>query len=69
MFLMTAKSTSRGRSYEYVRLCESVWKNGRSSRRIIATLGRKDQLEQHLDRLFELLRGHKPSQAPDPHRR
>ncbi len=66
MFLMTAKSTSRGRSYEYVRLCESVWKNGRSSRRIIATLGRKDQLEQHLDRLFELLRGHKPSQAPNP---
>jgi transposase len=66
MFLMTAKSTSRGRSYEYVRLCESVWKNGRSSRRIIATLGRKDQLEQHLDRLFELLRGHKPSQPPNP---
>ena len=66
MFLMTSKSSARGRTYEYVRLCESVWKNGRSSRRIIATLGRTDQLEPVLDRLFELLRGHKPSQAAEP---
>ena len=45
MYLMTTKSASGGRSYEYVRLCESVWKNGRSTRRIVATLGRKDQLD------------------------
>ena len=66
MYLMTAKSTSRGRTYEYVRLCESVWKNGRSSRRIVATLGRKDQLDPLLDRLYELCRGHKPPAAADP---
>lgn len=67
MYLMTTKSSVRGRSYEYVRLCESVWKNGRSARRIVATLGRKDQLEPHLERLFELCRGHKPDAAqPTP---
>ena len=67
MYLMTAKSSSRGRSYEYVRLCESVWKNGRSTRRIVATLGRTDQLEPHLERLFELCRGHQPDAAqPTP---
>ena len=63
MYLMTTKSSVRGRSYEYLRLCESVWKNGRSARRIVATLGRKDQLEPHLERLFELCRGHKPDAA------
>ncbi len=66
MYLMTTTSSSRGRSYEYVRLCESIWKNGRSSRRIVATLGRKDQLEPLLDRLYELCRGHKPPAADDP---
>ena len=30
MFPMIIRATSRGRSYEYVHLCESVWKNGRS---------------------------------------
>ena len=67
MYLMTTKSSSRGRSYEYVRLCESVWKNGRSTRRIVATLGRTDQLEPHLERLFELCRGQQPDAAqPTP---
>ena len=66
MYLMTAKSVSRGRTYEYIRLCESVWENGRSSRRIVTTLGRKDQLEPLLERLYELCRGHKPPAAADP---
>ena len=67
MYLITTRSSSRGRSYEYVRLCESVWKNGRSTRRIVATLGRVDHLEPHLERLVELCRGHKPaSAAPTP---
>lgn len=67
MYLMTTKSSVRGRSYEYVRLYQSVWKNGRSARRIVATLGRKDQLEPHLERLFELCRGHTPDAAqPTP---
>ena len=67
MYLMITRSSSRGRSYEYLRLYESVWKNGRSTRRIVATLGRVDQLEPHLERLVELCRGHKPaSAAPTP---
>ena len=66
MYLMSAKSASCGRTYEYVRLCESVWKNGRSSRRIVTTLGRKDHLEPLLDRLYELCRGHKPPADDDP---
>ena len=66
MYLMTAKSVSRGRTYEYIRLCESVWENGRSSRRIVTTLGRKDQLEPFLERLYELCRGHKPPSTADP---
>ena len=65
MYLMTTRSSSGGRSYEYVRLCESIWKNGRSTRRVVATLGRKDQLEPLLDRLYELCRG-RPSAANDP---
>ena len=65
MFPMLVKSTSRGRSYEYVHLCESVWKHGRSSRRTVVSLGRKDLLAQHLDRIFELCRGHKPASPDD----
>ncbi len=65
MFPMLVKSTSRGRSYEYVHLCESVWKHGRSSRRTVVSLGRKDLLAQHLDRIFELCRGHKPASPAD----
>ena len=67
MYLMKSKSSVGGRSYEYLRLCESVWKNGRSTRRIVATLGRTDQIEPHLERLFELCRGHQPNTAaPTP---
>ncbi len=67
MYLMKSKSSVGGRSYEYLRLCESVWKNGRSTRRIVATLGRTDQIEPHLERLFELCRGHQPdAAAPTP---
>ena len=65
MFPMLVKSTSRGHSYEYVHLCESVWKHGRSSRRTVVSLGRKDLLAQHLDRIFELCRGHKPASPDD----
>ena len=65
MLPMLVKSTSRGRSYEYVHLCESVWKHGRSSRRTVVSLGRKDLLAQHLDRIFELCRGHQPASPDD----
>ena len=66
MFLMVVKAKSGKRTYEYVHLCESVWKNGRSSRRTIASLGRKDLLEPHLDRLVELCRGPQPAVDPVP---
>ena len=63
---MILKASSKGRTYEYVHLCESVWKNGRSSRRTVVSLGRKDVLDAHLDRIYELCRGTKPGHAPDP---
>ena len=66
MFLMVVKAKSGKRTYEYVHLCESVWKNGRSSRRTIASLGRKDRLEPHLERLYELCRGQQPAASADP---
>ena len=66
MFPMIIRATSRGRSYEYVHLCESVWKNGRSLRRTVVSLGRKDILDAHLDRIYEICRGHKPASPDDP---
>ena len=66
MFPMIIRATSRGRSYEYIHLCESVWKNGRSLRRTVVSLGRKDILDAHLDRIYEIGRGHKPSCPDDP---
>ena len=41
MFPMLVKSTAAGRTYEYIHLCESVWRKGRSSRRTVVSLGRK----------------------------
>ena len=63
MFPVIVKSKARGRTYEYVHICESVWKNGRSHRRTIVSLGSKQLLNQHLDRIFELCRGHKPGEV------
>ena len=59
MFPMLVKSTAAGRTYEYIHLCESVWRKGRSSRRTVVSLGRKDLLALHLDRIYELCRGHR----------
>ncbi|MDD2676632.1 MAG: IS1634 family transposase [Methylacidiphilaceae bacterium] len=44
-----------GSEAEYVRLVESDREKGRVKQRIVATLGRKDLLAPHLDRLAELL--------------
>ena len=66
MFPMIIRASSRGRSYEYVHLCESVWNNGRSQRRTVVSLGRKDVLNAHLDRIYEICRGHKPPSPDDP---
>ena len=65
MFPKIIRTKSRGRSYEYIYLCESVWKDGRSHSRTVRSLGRKDLIDAHLDRIYELCRGYNPSD-PDP---
>ncbi|MFQ5658600.1 MAG: IS1634 family transposase [Candidatus Methylomirabilales bacterium] len=53
-----------GTPVEYVRLVESYREGKRVKQRIVAHLGRKDVLAEHLDRLLELLRGPRES-TPD----
>jgi transposase len=43
--------------YEYIRLVEAYWEDGRSKQRVVANLGRKDLLAPHLDALVRLVRG------------
>lgn len=58
MFLRTVKVTRPGgRVDEYIRLVESVWRQGRPEHRIVANLGRKDVLAPHVDTLLRLLTG------------
>jgi len=46
-----------GTPMEYVRLVESYRHGDRVKQRTVANLGRKDLLEDHLDRIVELIRG------------
>jgi hypothetical protein len=56
MFLRTVKvRRPGGRVDEYVRLVESVWRQGRPHHRIISNLGRKDLLAPHVDALLRIL--------------
>ncbi|CAB4243616.1 protein of unknown function [Methylacidimicrobium sp. AP8] len=56
MFLRTLRLRRKdGSEAEYVRLVESYREKGQVKQRIVATLGRKDLLAPHLDRLAELL--------------
>lgn len=56
MFLRTVKvKRPGGRVDEYVRLVESVWRQGRPHHRIISNLGRKDLLAPHVDTLRRIL--------------
>ena len=58
MFLRTVKvKREDGHSDEYVRLVESVWRNGRPEHRVIANLGRKDLLAPHAHALLRMLTG------------
>src|SRR3989304_3766824 len=58
MFLRTVKvKRPGGRVDEYIRLVESVWRQGRPEHRIVANLGRKDLLAPHADTLRRLLTG------------
>src|ERR1700732_1707115 len=60
MYLRTVKAKgAEGIEFEYIRLVEAHWENGRSKQRVIANLGRKDLLGPHLESLIELLGGGK----------
>jgi len=60
MYLRTVKAKgAQGVEFEYIRLVEAHWENGRSKQRVIANLGRKDLLAPPLESLIELLGGGK----------
>src|SRR5712692_3636181 len=62
MFLRTVKvKRADGHIDEYVRLVESVWRNGRPEHRVISNLGRKDLLAPHADALLRMLKGEEPT--------
>ena len=64
MFLRIVKAAGgKGVQHEYVRLVESYRQGGKVKQRLIASLGRKELLLEHLDALNRLLRGEKP--GPD----
>jgi transposase len=58
MFLRTVKARGgHGAQYEYLRLVESYWEDGRCKQRVVINLGRKDLLAPHLNSLVRLLGG------------
>src|SRR6266403_907390 len=60
MYLRTVRAKgAEGVEFEYIRLVEAHWENGRSKQRVIANLGRKDLLAPHLESLIKLLGGGK----------
>src|ERR1700686_4229038 len=64
MYLRTVKAKgAEGIEFEYIRLVEAYWENGRSKQRVIANLGRKDLLAPHLESLIELLGGGKKTKS------
>ena len=64
MYLRTVKAKgAEGVEFEYVRLVEAYWDNGRSKQRVLANLGRKDLLAPHLESLIELLSGGKKTKS------
>src|SRR5262247_57129 len=64
MYLRTVRAKgAEGVEFEYIRLVEAYWENGRSKQRVIANLGRKDLLAPHLESLIELLGGTKQTKS------
>jgi hypothetical protein len=56
MFLKRTKVRSRQKTYTYLQLVESVWRNGRPTHRVVANLGREDQVDpDQVDRLIRAL--------------
>src|SRR5271165_467173 len=67
MYLRTVRAKgAEGVEFEYIRLVEAYWENGRSKQRVIANLGRKDLLAPHLENLVELLGGGKETKTSPP---
>ena len=67
MYLRTVKVRNKdGSVQEYVRLVESYWDKGRSKQRVVASLGRKDLLEPHLDSLVRIVRGDQRPKSLEP---
>jgi len=57
-FLRIVKAQGgKGIQHEYVRLVEGYRDHGKNKQRVVANLGRKDMLLEHLDALNRLLRG------------
>src|SRR5438093_1479019 len=68
MFLRTVKvKRPGGRVDEYIRLVESVWREGRPEHRIVAHLGRKDLLAPQAATLLRMLTGDKASVSDAAH--
>ena len=64
MYLRTVKAKGgKGEIYEYIRLVEAYWEDGRSKQRVVSNLGRKDLLAPHLDTLVRLLQGEDAPQS------
>lgn len=58
MFLRIVKARGgQGVQHEYVRLVEGYREGGKNKQRVVANLGRKEMLLEHLDALNRLLRG------------
>ena len=56
MFIKRTKTASGGKTYTYLQLVESIRKDGRSTHRVLANLGREDQVDpKQIDRLIAAL--------------
>lgn len=64
MFVRSTKvRSSSGEVHEYVRIVESVRKNGRPAQKVVASLGRRDTLEAVLPMLNRFLKGESEAEA------
>ena len=56
MFIKRTKTASGGKTYTYLQLVESIRKDGRSTHRVLANLGREDRVDpKQIDRLIAAL--------------
>ena len=57
MYLRTTTKKHKGRTYRYVHLVESVWRDGRSRQKTVLSLGREDQIDRKRLRQMQSLLG------------